>query len=465
MSKIKVTFVETNCKKNGPIKQTLNIIRNMDKEVFEPSLVTVWPEDADNSMIDEYKKLGIPVLSANMSKKKSVLFGKKAVGQLLEQLQPDIVQGVGMPPYRMTLGYKRAIHFVTLRNYCYEDYPDYYGKIPGTVMAFLDLNLIKKRMAAGEPFVTCSESLTKMYRSRQNMEIPYIRNGVDVSQYTKRNCDEIDDVRRKADLFQKMSGDAKLLYAVLLDRMSLSIKNGWQDKHGNAYIICTIEEVMDSIHCARQKAVKLLDELEQEFRLIERRRQGLGKPNLLYVKDLYAGLSQSNYWKYENHTSGSLKNELPGVLKSNGSNTEKINKTDSSETDLIYPAELQEEEQYRRYFKKALELEILEQGYPADKAVLYEILELLVETVTSRKKFLRICGEDKPKEVVKSRLMKLDSSHIQYILECLKENSTQIRNIKQYLLATLYNAPVTVDSYYSAQVRHEFGWGGRVDKN
>ena len=105
-----------------------------------------------------------------------------------------------MPPYRMTLGYKRAIHFVTLRNYCYEDYPDYYGKIPGTVMAFLDLKLIKKRMAAGEPFVTCSESLTKMYRSRQNMEIPYIRNGVDVSQYTKRNCDEIDDVRRKLDL-------------------------------------------------------------------------------------------------------------------------------------------------------------------------------------------------------------------------------------------------------------------------
>ena len=257
----------------------------------------------------------------------------------------------------------------------------------------------------------------------------------------------------------------EMLYAVLLDRMSLSIKNGWQDKHGNAYIICTIEEVMDSIHCARQKAVKLLDELEQEFRLIERRRQGLGKPNLLYVKDLYAGLSQSNYWKYENHTSSGLKNELPGVLKSNGSNTEKINKTDNSETDLIYPAELQEEEQYRRYFKEALELEILEQGYPADKAVLYEILELLVETVTSRKKFLRICGEEKPREVVKSRLMKLDSSHIQYILECLKENSTQIRNIKQYLLATLYNAPVTVDSYYSAQVRHEFGWGSRVDKN
>ena len=286
------------------------------------------------------------------------------------------------------------------------------------------------------------------------MEYPYFK-GLEADRYSFYR---VPKALVKADLFQKMSGDAKLLYAVLLDRMSLSIKNGWQDEHGNAYIICTIEEVMDSIHCARQKAVKLLDELEQEFRLIERRRQGLGKPNLLYVKDLYAGLSQSNYWKYENHTSGGMKNELPGVPKSNGSNTEKINKTDNSETDLIYPAELQEEEQYRRYFKEALELEILEQGYPADKAVLYEILELLVETVISRKKFLRICGEEKPKEVVKSRLMKLDSSHIQYILECLKENSTQIRNIKQYLLATLYNAPVTVDSYYSAQVRHEFGW-------
>ena len=216
------------------------------------------------------------------------------------------------------------------------------------------------------------------------MEYPYFK-GLEADRYSFYR---VPKALVKADLFQKMSGDAKLLYAVLLDRMSLSIKNGWQDKHGNAYIICTIEEVMDSIHCARQKAVKLLDELEQEFRLIERRRQGLGKPNLLYVKDLYAGLSQSNYWKYENHTSGSLKNELPGVPKSNGSNTEKINKTDNSKTDLIYSAELQEEEQYRSYFREKLELSLMEQNYPMDKAVLHEILELLVETVTSRKKFL-----------------------------------------------------------------------------
>ena len=91
------------------------------------------------------------------------------------------------------------------------------------------------------------------------MEYPYFK-GLEADRYSFYR---VPKALVKADLFQKMSGDAKLLYAVLLDRISLSIKNGWQDKHGNAYIICTIEEVMDSIHCARQKAVKLLDELEQ----------------------------------------------------------------------------------------------------------------------------------------------------------------------------------------------------------
>lgn len=248
------------------------------------------------------------------------------------------------------------------------------------------------------------------------MKYPYFR-GLEADRYSFYR---VPKALIKVDLFEKMSGDAKLLYAVLLDRMNLSLKNGWQDENGNAYIICTIDEIMDSIRCARQKAVKLLDELEHEYQLIERRRQGLGKPNLLYVKDLYAGLSESNYWKYENQTSGGLKSELPGVWKSNGSKTD-INNTDSSETDLIYSAqsgenisgEMREDERYRFYFQDKLEIPILEKNFPHDREILMEILELLVETVTSRKKFLRICGEEKPKEVVKSRLMKLDSMHMQ----------------------------------------------------
>ena len=101
------------------------------------------------------------------------------------------------------------------------------------------------------------------------MEYPYFR-GLEADRYSFY-C--VPKALVKADLFQKMSGDAKLLYAVLLDRMSLSIKNGWQDKHGNAYIICTIEEVMDSIHCARQKAVKLSYSREENLRMLKRQRQ------------------------------------------------------------------------------------------------------------------------------------------------------------------------------------------------
>ena len=214
------------------------------------------------------------------------------------------------------------------------------------------------------------------------MKYPYFR-GLEADRYSFYR---VPKALIKVDLFEKMSGDAKLLYAVLLDRMNLSLKNGWQDENGNAYIICTIDEIMDSIRCARQKAVKLLDELEHEYQLIERRRQGLGKPNLLYVKDLYAGLSESNYWKYENQTSGGLKSELPGVWKSNGSKTD-INNTDSSETDLIYSAqsgenisgEMREDERYRFYFQDKLEIPILEKNFPHDREILMEILELLVD--------------------------------------------------------------------------------------
>ena len=106
------------------------------------------------------------------------------------------------------------------------------------------------------------------------MEYPYFK-GLEADRYSFYR---VPKALVKANLFQKMSGDAKLLYAVLLDRMSLSIKNGWQDKHGNAYIICTIEEVMDSIHCARQKAVKLLDELELAYAVTIHKSQGSEYP-------------------------------------------------------------------------------------------------------------------------------------------------------------------------------------------
>ena len=85
--------------------------------------------------------------------------------------------------------------------------------------------------------------------------------------------------------FKNISPEAKVLYGILLKRMDLSAKNGWFDDQGRVYIICTLEEIMETLNCGNQKAVKLMDELEEKIGLIERKRQGLGKPNLIYVKN------------------------------------------------------------------------------------------------------------------------------------------------------------------------------------
>lgn len=184
--KIRVTFVVTNCKRTGPINQTFNIIRHMDRSKFEPSLITIFKEDEFNTMIDSYRNLNIDIYCAGLSKAKSILYGQKIITKLLSDIKPDIVQGVGMPPYRMTLKYKSTIHFLTLRNYCYEDYPDQYGKFIGRPLAFLDMQKIHKQIKKGSPFVTCSNSLTKLYNEKQNIKINYIRNGVDTSKFCKR---------------------------------------------------------------------------------------------------------------------------------------------------------------------------------------------------------------------------------------------------------------------------------------
>ena len=110
---------------------------------------------------------------------------------------------------------------------------------------------------------------------------------------------------------------------------------------------------------------------------------------------------------------------------------------------------------YQDYFSKQLNVDSLIAANPDDEDMLREMLELLVDTVCSRRKLIRIAGDDKPAEVVKSQLMKLDSDHIRFVLGCMKENTTQVRNMRQYLLAALYNAPMTMHSSYAARVQHD----------
>ena len=112
-----------------------------------------------------------------------------------------------------------------------------------------------------------------------------------------------------------------------------------------------------------------------------------------------------------------------------------------------------ERQQYLELIHKNIEYPFLLQEYRKEE--LDELVELMVDTICSQRAVIRIAGDDYPAELVKSKFMKLDSSHIQFVFDCMKENTTKIRNIKSYLLTALYNAPMTMGSYYDAKVQHD----------
>ena len=262
--------------------------------------------------------------------------------------------------------------------------------------------------------------------------------------------------------FQNLSTDAKTLYGILLDRMSLSVKNEWFDKQGRVFIIFTIEDVKRALCCADNKATKLLRELEN-FGLIERKRRGLGKPSLVYVKNFSSDLSNERVQNRENHESGSPKNACQDPPKSR-CNKNKKSKTERNNTNPILSDELEKMKNRKlleEYFSRSLEIELLLRLYPDDEDTIYQIVDLLVDTCTTSRKTLHIAGDDKPAEVVRSRFMKLNADHIQFVLKCLAENSSPIRNMKQYLLASLYNAPTTMQLTYQNRTNHDFAHGSQ----
>ena len=256
--------------------------------------------------------------------------------------------------------------------------------------------------------------------------------------------------------FQDLSTDAKTLYGILLDRMSLSVKNEWFDKKGRVFIIFTIEDVKRTLRCADNKATRLLRELEK-FGLIERKRRGQGKPCLVYVKNFSAESSKGSVKNRDNDDSCGSKIACQDPVKSRGIK-KKENKTEMNNTNLILSDEsekMKNRELLEEYFSHSLEIDLLLRLYPDDEDTLYQIVNLLVDTCATNRKTLRIAGDDKPAEVVRSRFMKLNADHIRFVLKCLAENSSPIRNMKQYLLASLYNAPTTMQLSYQNQTNHD----------
>ena len=123
---------------------------------------------------------------------------------------------------------------------------------------------------------------------------------------------------------------------------------------------------------------------------------------------------------------------------------------------------MRKRESYRALILENIEYDGLSQNVQLDKDRLDELVELMVDTVCSNREMIRVAGDDYPAEVVRSRFLKLNASHIEYVLDRMRENTTYVRNIKKYLLAALYNAPVTMDSLYTSLVSHAlYGSGDR----
>ena len=341
--------------------------------------------------------------------------------------------------------------------------------------------------------------------------------------------------------FSSLSCEAKVLYGLMLDRMSLSLKNKWFDEQNRAYIIFTIEDVMELLNCKSQKAVKIMKELDAEegIGLIEKIRQGFGKPNIIYVKNFMikeaeeqqqqvqqnelpkncenqnsviqnsAGFSTvdgenqnsvmrksadfstvdgenqnsvmrnpADFSTVDSENQNSVmqnpadfsnadsenQNSVIVKIKNQECRKSKSNYTDYSKTDIsknnsIYLSKtglMDEIDAYKSVVKKNINYTCFENDWAYDIKMVDELIDLIVEIMTLPDAItVRIGGVEKNVALVKSQFMKLKKAHIEYVMNCLKKNTTKIANIRAYLLTTLYNAPLTMDSYYQAKVNYD----------
>ena len=309
----------------------------------------------------------------------------------------------------------------------------------------------------------------------QEIQFDYFR-GMEAEQYSFYR---VPKVLFTAECFKSLSCEAKVLYGLMLDRMSLNIKNRWFDEEDRVYIIFTVEEIAELLNCGTQKAVKLMKELDdnQGIGLIEKKRLGLGKPNVIYVKNFILKekcspeqrgkapenlgntqnsenhnsrivkttnqeLPESQFKNDENHTSRIVEITTQEVPNSQSNNTD-INNTDFNETDFneidsiqsyLSPSAgevrpvgedvIERMETYRALIQENIDYECFLDR--REKEDVDELIELMVEILMMPDdSVVRIGGADKPVSVVKSRFLKLTYSHIEYVLFSLHRNTSK----------------------------------------
>ena len=267
------------------------------------------------------------------------------------------------------------------------------------------------------------------------------------------------------DEFANLSLDAKLMYGLLLDRVGISTSNGWTDEEGRVYIIFTIEETSKMLGCSPKKAVLIFKELV-DYGLVEKKRQGLGKPSLIYVKNFLGDRSELQFLNGKKVNSGEVNSTIQEVSKGQCNNTN-INNTEYINNNSIRISEdvdNRNEAMEMRSSYKSLVLDNIQYGsllttFPYDRELLDQIVELMVDVICSNAKTIRVGGDDKPCQVVKSVFSKLTYEHVTYVIDGLNENTTKIRNMRQYLIAALYNASLTISAHYSALYNYDHANG------
>ena len=293
--------------------------------------------------------------------------------------------------------------------------------------------------------------------------------------------------------FSDVSIEAKVLYGLMLDRMSLSLKNGWVDEENRVYIYFKLEDAMEFMGIGKDKGIKLFAELDYEkgCGLIRREKQGFGKPAMIYVmnfnteitdekneenepeqhtseKPNSAEVGKTEVLTSENQKSGLLENRTMDFGKTEANNT-KNNNTEISNIYPIYPdmlipeedgqaslsvvEELDKRKSYRQMICENIDFDLLVSIY--SKESVCGVVDIMLEAVCHTGDFLQINGNAVPQTVVKSQLLKLNHMHIGYVLECLNNNTTKVKNIRSYILTALYNSLSTLEHYYTAEVNHD----------
>ena len=297
----------------------------------------------------------------------------------------------------------------------------------------------------------------------------------------------------KALFNEDLSLEAVNLYGLMLDRVGLSARSGWVDDQGRVYIYFIQKDVQKHLRCGHNRATAFMRELER-FGLIERKRQGLGKPIKIYVKNFAASEeADGTYPKtaqkdtadrnqksvflstqkeaVKTAPSGQFRVPEAGSLDcpNQAANDTEKKETECSETNHILPqpphasgkparpqrtqAEWMDEMRWvREEIRENIDYEGLVLDRPCDQDIVDGYVELMTEVACSSKETFYICGQVLPTAVVRNRFLNLEREHIEYVRDCLCNATHPIRNIKAYTLASLFNAPVTIEQYYAALV-------------